>query len=259
MNIFKALSFAALSLLAPGAMAQVVSVGVGPNPAPVGSTVFASVTNNLGGSIVSFGQCSWRVRDAAGAVVFEPLCVGSLLVSPLGTIDYAWDQRDMSGQLVPPGDYTFDVATSFGSFSIDFVVGGIESNIFLQGTAAIGTAPFGFNGGRDIAVSSPSNPGAIYGVFLSGTLGTGIDLCGQTFPILLDSLALASLNNGIINNAFGVLDSDGETVQAALPIPDEPSLVGLDLHLAAAIFDTSLACPIIDITPAVSATVVAGI
>ena len=40
-NIFKALSFAALSLLAPGAMAQVVSVGVGPNPAPVGSTVFA--------------------------------------------------------------------------------------------------------------------------------------------------------------------------------------------------------------------------
>ena len=240
-------------------MAQTFSADAGPNPAPVGATVFASVTNDSATLLADMGECPWQIRNAAGAVVFTPSCSNfSLLVGPLGTVDYAWDQRDQSGQQVPPGTYRFDVATIVGNFSLEFRIGGVESNLFLQGTAAIGTAPFGFNGGRDIAISSPSNPGAIYGVFLSGSPGPGLDVCGSSFPIQLDSLALFSLNSGLINNAFGVLDGNGETVQAALPIPDDPSLVGLDLHLAAAIFDTSLACPVIDITPAISATVVAG-
>ena len=193
-------------------------------------------------------------------MIFAPTCgPGSFLLSPLGTIDFAWDQLDQNGQQVPPGDYIFDVSTGGGFFAIDFEVGGLESNIFLQGTAAIGTAPFGFNGGRDIAISSPSNPGEVYGVFVSGSLGVGPTFCGFTLPILPDALAMAALQSSLINNSVGFLDGNGETVQAALPIPNTPALVGIELHLAAMIFDLTSSCAVIDITPAFSTRIEAGI
>ena len=135
----------AVLFLAPGALAQSVSADAGPNPAPIGSTVFMSVTNNFSNQLMGIGSCPWRIRDASGADVFTPSCPpGSFLLSPLGTIDFAWDQIDQNGQQVPPGDYIFDVSTAGGNFSVDFEVGGVESNLFLQGTAALGTAPFGF-------------------------------------------------------------------------------------------------------------------
>ena len=37
------------------------------------------------------------------------------------------------------------------------------------------------------------------------------------------------------------------------------SLVGFEFHLAAMIFDVTASCPVIDITPAFSATIVAGL
>ena len=197
--------------LAPGAFAQTVSVGVGPSPAPIGGTVFASATNNFANQLMGIGACPWRIVDSNGIEVFDPNCSpGSFLLSPLGTIDFSWDQRDQNGLQVPPGDYVFEVATAGGFFAVDFEVGGLESNIFLQGTAAIGTAPFGFNGGRDIAISSPSNPGAIYGVFVSGSLGGGPTFCGMELPIALDSIALSALESQLINNAVGILDANGE-------------------------------------------------
>jgi hypothetical protein len=77
-------------------VAAQVTVQVGPNPAPLGAPVFASVTNNMD-LIMGIGGCPWSIVDQGGALVFQPTCiVQELLVGPIGTVNYRWDQVDSS-------------------------------------------------------------------------------------------------------------------------------------------------------------------
>ena len=249
-------SAVALALLAGPASSQ-ITVDVGPDPAPEGCTVFASVTNDTN-LIAGMGGCPWRITDGLGQVVFDAEClIQELLVGPLGTVDYAWDQRDELGQLVPPGDYVFEVLTPIGPAAVPFQVGGIDANLFVQGTAALGTDQIGF-GGREIALCSPLDPGALYQVLISATPGPGFQLCGLPVPLVPDGLFAAALSGAVIPNAFGALDENGASLAPLLPIPDVPSLVGLDLFLSFVVLDPLAPCPVVRSSPVFATEVAPG-
>ena len=252
------LSLAALATIALSISASAqVTVDVGPDPSPVGCTVYASVTNDTE-LIMGIGGCPWRILDGDGLVVFDADClIQELLIGPIGTIDYGWDQRDEAGNQVPAGDYLFEVATPIGLVSTPFTVGGIDANLFVQGTAALGTDVIGF-GGREIALCSPLDPGGLYQVLLSGSLGAGIDVCGQSIALTPDALFSATLAGATIPSAFGVLDATGQSLAPKLPIPDVPGLVGLDLYLAFVVLDPSAPCPVVRSSPTFQTTVVPG-
>lgn len=247
---------ATLALTAGLAPAQ-VTVDVGPDPAPLGGTVYGSVTNDTE-LIMGIGGCPWRILDNDGLVVFTASClIQELLIGPIGTIDYGWDQRDQLGQPVPAGDYVFEIQTAIGTVQVPFNVGGVEANLFVQGTAALGTDQIGF-GGREIALSSPQDPGGLYQVLLSGGTGSGLAVCGQTIDLVPDALFNATLGGAVIPSAFGILDGDGESLAPKLPVPNDPQLIGIDLHLAFAVLDPAGSCPVKRTSPVFSTTIVQG-
>ncbi|QDU66122.1 hypothetical protein [Engelhardtia mirabilis] len=246
----------ALSLTATAATAQ-VTVDVGPDPAPTGATVYASVTNDTE-LIMSIGGCPWRIVDGDGLVVFDADClITEFLIGPIGTIDYGWDQRNQAGVQVPAGSYHFQVMTAVGIIDTPFTVGGVDANLFVQGTAALGTDMIGF-GGREIALASPADPGAFYQVLLAGSLGGGVDLCGLTMPLAIDGLFTATLGGATIPGAFGQLDGTGQSLEPKLPIPDAPGLVGIDLYLSMLVLDPLASCPVVRSSPAFKTTIVPG-
>jgi hypothetical protein len=216
------------------------------------------VTNDTA-LIMGIGSCPWRIVTQNGQEVFDADClIQELLIGPLGTIDYAWDQRDQFGNLVPPGSYLFEVATPLGLMVEPFQVGGVDANLHVQGTAALGTDEIGF-GGREIALAAPSDPGAPYLVLASATAGNGFTLCGVEVPLVQDALFQDVLAQGLIPGGFGVLDSDGCSLDPKLPIPNQAELVVIELHLAFVVLDLAGACPILRASPALSETIVPGV
>jgi hypothetical protein len=250
-----------LSLGLAPAHAQVslsVTLQVGPDPAPQGCPVYGSVTNDTA-LIMGIGGCPWRIVTEGGQVVFTADClIQELLIGPLGTIDYAWDQRDAQGNPVPPGNYVFEVLTPVGLKAEPFQVGGIDANLHVQGTAALGSDQIGF-GGREIALASPLDPGAPYLVLASATAGPGVPVCGTTVPLVQDTLFFDALAQGLIPGGFGFLDAAGCSLEPKLPIPDQPELVGVELQLAFVVLDFAAACPVVRSSPALVAPIVAGV
>lgn len=235
-----------------------VTLQVGPDPAPLGCPVYASVTNDTE-LIMGIGGCPWRIVTENGQEVFDADClIQELLIGPLGTIDYAWNQRDQFGNPVPPGTYFFEVITPLGLMVEPFQVGGVEANLHLQGTAALGTDQIGF-GGREIALASPLDPGAPYLVLASATAGSGFDLCGVQVPLVQDALFQNVLTQNLIPGGFGVLDANGCSLEPKLPIPNQAELVGIELQLAFVVLDLADACPVLRASPALSATIVPGV
>jgi len=255
----KILSLLLPALLASSAAAQ-VTVQVGPDPAPLGGPVFASVTNDTD-LIMAIGGCPWRILDASGGVVFTPTCIiQEFLVGSLGTINYRWDQVDQGGVQVAPGDYRFEVLTPGGAFDVPFAVaptGGVTANLHLKGTPAIGTDQIGF-GGRPIALSAPQSPQAVYWMAAAFGPGPGIATCGGVLPLANDALLATTLAGGVFTNGIGVLDADGYSEQPLLPIPEQASLVGANLALAFGVLDLSQPCPVRDVSPALPLTIGPG-
>ena len=250
-------TLAPVILLAFPAAAQVVTTQVGPDPAPLGGPVFASVTNNTD-LIMGIGGCPWRILDASGALVYEPSCIVlELLVGSLGTINYRWDQTDGSGLQVPAGTYRFVVATPGGTFDTPFVVGGVDASLHLKGTPAIGTDVIGF-GGRQVALSAPLAPGAMYWLGAAFASTPGIATCAGIMPLANDPLLAISLGGGVVTSSIGTLDSSGYTETPTLPLPDDLALVGLDFALAFVTFDGALPCPVTHISNALSLKVAPG-
>lgn len=235
-----------------------VTLQVGPDPSPLGCPVYASVTNDTA-LIMGIGGCPWRIVAQNGQEVFDADClIQELLIGPLGTIDYAWDQRDQIGNLVPPGMYFFEVVTPLGLMIEPFQVGGVNANLHVQGTAALGTDQVGF-GGREIALAAPLDPGAPYLVLASATPGAGFPICGATVPLVQDTLFADVLAQGLIPGGFGFLDAQGCSLEPKLPIPDQPELVGIELQLAFVVLDFAATCPVVRSSPPLSASIVPGI
>ena len=232
--------FAALVLGAPLG-AQLVTVQVGPNPSPLGTPVYASVTNNTD-LVMGIGICPWRILDASGTEVFDATCLlGEALVSSLGTINYRWEQTDQLGNPVPAGNYFFEVLTPGGAFVEPFTVGGVEANLHLKGTPAIGTAGFGF-GGRQIMLASPSDPGASAMALASFSTTPGIPTCGGLVPLAPDSLMAATISGNVLTNHITTLDAQGVSEEPLLPLPDQASLVGVNFALGFVVFDLAQPC-----------------
>lgn len=235
-----------------------VTLQVGPDPAPLGCPVYASVTNDTD-LIMGIGGCPWRIVTQNGQEVFDASClIQELLIGPLGTIDYAWDQRDQFGNPVPPGPYFFEVVTPLGLMVEPFQVGGVDANLHVQGTAALGTDEIGF-GGREIALAAPLDPGAPYLVLASATAGPGFSICGNSVPLVQDTLFFDVLGQDLIPGGFGFLDAKGCSLEPKLPIPDQPELVGVELQLAFVVLDFTSTCPVVRSSPALSAPIVPGV
>ena len=246
----------ATATLASSVAAQ-VSVSVGPDPAPLGSPVFASVTNDTG-LIMGIGGCPWRVFDEGGGLVFDATClVQEFLIGPLGTINYRWNQVDQEGNPVPPGLYTMEVLTPGGRFLVPFQVGGTDANLHLKGTPAIGTNVIGF-GGRQVAVTSPLDPGRPYRVAASFASAPGIPTCGGIVPLADDALFRASLRGSVVANASGTLNGNGYSESALLPVPNEPALVGIDFVLAFVVLDPGAPCIVRRISEPLPLTIAPG-
>lgn len=243
------------------AQAQVplsVTLQVGPDPAPIGCPLYGSVTNDTS-LIMGIGGCPWRIVDQNGTEVFDADClIQELLIGPLGTIDYAWDQRDSQGNQVAPGQYTFEVLTPLGPMAESFQVGGVDANLHVQGTAALGTDQIGF-GGREIALAAPLDPGAPYLVLASATAGPGFPICGTTVPLVQDTLFTDVLAQNLIPGGFGFLDAQGCSLEPKLPIPDQPELVGIELQLAFVVLDFAASCSVVRSSPSLSAPIVPGV
>ena len=248
--------FAALALSAPLG-AQVVTVQVGPDPAPLGAPVYASVTNNTD-LIMAIGGCPWRIFDASGALVFDADClIGEVLVSSLGAMNYRWDQTDQLGNPVPAGNYTFEVITPGGLFVEPFTVGGVDANLHLKGTPAIGTDGFGF-GGRQIVLASPQDPGGVAMALASFSTAPGIPTCGGTVPLAADGLLASTVAGGVLTHHITTLDSGGVSEEPLLPLPDQASLVGVNVALGFVVFDLSQPCFVTRVSEALPITIVGG-
>ncbi len=250
-------TFVALPVLALSAGAQIITVQVGPDPAPLGCPVYFSVTNNTD-LIGGFAGCPWKVFDDSGGLVFDADClIQEVLVGPLGTLNYKWDQVDQSGAQVPPGDYVVEIGTLGGLFQIPFQVGGTEANLHLKGTPAIGTDVIGF-GGRNFSLCAPGDPGGLYWLLAAYAQTTGIPTCAGTVPLDFDALLQIHLASPIFTNTVGSLDAAGLSEDPLFPIPDNSALIGLSLVTSFVVFDPSAPCPVTRISDSLPLTIVQG-
>lgn len=249
-------SLAAAFVLATPCLAQ-VTLQVGPDPAPLGGPVIASVTNDTT-LIMSIGGCPWRVLDDQGQEVFAAEClIQELLVGTLGTVNYVWDQTDQLGVPVPAGTYSMEVLTAIGKMTTPIQVGGVDANLHLKGTPAIGTDWIGF-GGRQVALVSPQDPGGLYVLLASAPTGVGTPTCGGVVPLVQDALFNLSAAGAVFANSVGLLDASGYSDAPLLPIPDDPALVGFDLQAAFVVVDTGSACPIQRVSEALVLEITSG-
>ena len=234
----------AFAVPAPAQQPFAFNATVGPDPAPLGCLVHITVSNDRPGSGGLTG-CPWEVFDANMQLVYEPTCVPNpVLIGPYGWISFTWDQRDLAGNPVPPGDYfvrvTFD--PGFGEPAIvPLTVGGAELGHVLEGTATISETITGED--RPFQLCSPLDPGAPFLLLASTSADVGIPTCGGTFPLDLDALLLATLvPNGILTGSFGNLSNAGTSSAPRLDLPPLPSIVGLSIHTAFATLEFAAPC-----------------
>jgi len=77
-----------------------------------GEPVAFRLVNNCAEAVALPSTAPWAVRDSAGAVVFSPVGLQVIVsIEPGGHREWAWDQRDLGGELVKPGVYYISVET----------------------------------------------------------------------------------------------------------------------------------------------------
>jgi len=239
----KLLSLAFLAASTLTASAQIATT-VGPATTPLGGQVSMTLSNDNPGK---FGVQSslWRVRDAGGALVYQPTTPSnSLLLGPGGWYNQRWDLRDQSGATVAPGDYLvdiqFDTWSPVVTTAIEVVAEG--AGLVLEGSASIQPV-FGSGPARNFYLTSPSDPGKLYLLLASSSASIGVPTCGPTLPLDLSPLLTQSLVPGsLFSSSLGVLNAKGESTAPRLKLPNDVSLVGLTAETAFLVLDPAAPC-----------------
>ena len=235
---------ATAALFANAAAAQIpANVTLGPNPAPVGSPVSVTISND-GPAFFSVTGCPIEVFDANMEFVWAPSCTPLTIgVGPYGWVTNSWPQVDMDGMPAPAGDYFMKVSydfqgPTFHPFTID---PSEEAGLVLEGTASIGT-PVN-NQHRNFYLTSPGDGGYLYWLMGSFSANVGIPTCAGNFPLDFDLLFSKSVNPGkIFKMSFGTLSPTGATKAPLFPIPDDPDLIGIPVVTAFAVVDLAAPC-----------------
>lgn len=239
-----------LALSSASAHAQFWNVTVCPTQAPVGGDITITISKDSPGFLGS-GPCPFQIYDANQNLVFAPSCNPVIIdVGPYGWITNTWNQRDQNGVQVPPGDYwarvTFEPGLGAPVF-VPFTIGGDEPALCFVGTATVGQTLTGQP--RNYVLTSPQDPGAGYWLMVALSMTTGFPTCNGTFPLDIDPLLVASATPGkVIKNSLGVLNGNGKNSVPTLPLPTDPTLIGVNLHSAYAIVDFADPCFIKDIS-----------
>ena len=89
-----------------------------------GETVRIAFANVGPVTITLPNTAPWTIRDAHGRIVYTPTAAMVLTpVAPGASKSWSWNQRDNSGNQVPPGTYTVELRTSdAGTFTASFTI-----------------------------------------------------------------------------------------------------------------------------------------
>jgi hypothetical protein len=228
------IGFASL-LLGAALPAQTVAGSFAPNPAPPGVTVTFTGTDATGLGLNLPSPCTWyRIHQGSqtGPIVQLGVFCPSVIVPipPNGTFQFSWDQRDASGQLVPPGNYWLETRVwdpAFSALQIDWFCISIQPAGVPALTAA-GPARLGLS--TALQLSAPAEPNALYVVAASLTSNApfsfaGLDTC-LTPPIHLEPFTVP----------IGLLDASGNSSGLALLVPGSPSALWQGLHVQGLVF-----------------------
>lgn len=244
-------TFALVLVLAPAGHAQ-LNTTVGPATVPTGGELVVTFSNDSGGS---FGvSLDWiRVTSPGGSVVYADTTFEfSALMGPHGSSGFTWNLADQSGNPVPPGAYRVEVKSDFGAASTFHTIRIVDdaAGLVFEGTPTIHPT-FGTSGpsDRNFYLQSPNDPGAFYFLLGAASSNVGIPTCRGTFPLDFDPLLQATLvPDAIFSNSFGVLNANGTSKAPRFPLPNDPSLVGIQVQAAFVVFDPLQSCGVIRIS-----------
>lgn len=222
----KLTTITAAVLLASPVLAQ-VGITVGPELAPLGSPIAVTLSNDSGGP-AWHGICPFRVESMTNDVVYSPLCPAIAAYLGDGEVFTAWwPQTDNSGLQVAPGTYNLIASTLEGDeVSFPIQVGGAKASLAILGTPAVGSS-------RHLYLTAPTDPGMSYVAAASFGTTPGMQTCAGVLPLNPDNLWTLSLSGSKhFTGISGVLDGNGISTMPVLNIPNRPSLVGLEFHMA---------------------------
>jgi len=235
-----ALAALALASQTPLASAQ-LTASVGPTEAPLGGRVAITMSNDSGVDYLVGQACPYNVRTLAGSLVYSIDCP-TFVATPLPAgevLTFYWEQLDDTFSPVPAGDYVVDVELPDGTNpSFTITIGGTPAGITMLGAPLLGAS-------RALYLSSPGDPGELFGVAASGSTAPGIPTCAGTIPLFPDGVFLASLQpSGVFQNFTGALDGLGTSTSPVVSIPTIPSLAGASLSFDFLVLDLAASCPI---------------
>lgn len=204
-----------------------------PNPAAPGEPVTFTLTDASGQGMFLPSSCGFftiYVGTQEGPVVGPSVVCPQVIipVEPNGSFSFTWDQKDASGNPVPPGRYWFQAHVSGGVTPTIFtewfclsIQGPGEPALTAAGPAEVGGTTF-------MTISSASDTGAPYLAAMSLSSNNpfsslGLDTC-LSQPIFIVP--------GV--DALGTLGPNGEAV-LAVEIPNIPQLAYLGFHVQAVI------------------------
>jgi hypothetical protein len=221
-------------LLTPALGAQVVAGAFAPNPAAPGVPITFTGTDALGQGLNLPSPCGWyRIHQGSQTGPIVPLPGGCLQVivpiAPNGTFSFTWDQRDATGQFVPPGTYWYEtrvwdqpLATLHVNwFCISIQPAGAPA-LTAAGPARVGqTTP--------LQITAPGQGSALWIVACSLDSNTPLSVFG------LDTCLSLPLFFEPFTTPLGVLDAGGSSTGLALVLPNAPQLLWQGLHVQSVI------------------------
>ena len=213
-----------------------------PHLYPLGEPIPATFCNDST-EVLQFQPCGPLVTDVDGNLLFIPICPAVILLLEPGECYTAWWGQNLDlGQQAPPGVYFVN--------GVPYDIGAADAALVPLGPPRVGKA-------RPYFLTAPGDPDRPFLLAASGSSSTGIGLgCGQTFPLDLDPILLASLSYPTVFVDFvSQLDAFGQSTAPTLALPAVPSLAGVGLDLAFFTVDPTAPCGIGAISPVRSVTI----
>ncbi len=221
--------------------AQELSGEVSPSPAEQGQPITVTVTEAGIEGVVFLDGCiikEVREKSPAGNTVWLAQSCPDVYIELFHgeSISDSWDQRDLLGQTVPPGDY---------ALRVDYVDNSnLRSKWFaarIQGDAAeprlLALTRAGVGIDLMLGLDAPDHSDGIYVAAVSATLDRGFDTgLGQHAALDMDALFEISFprpDAGIFSGFQGSLDSLGQASGLVVSIPLDPALEYLGFHVQA--------------------------
>jgi hypothetical protein len=225
------------------APAQLLSVTVLPNPAPLGAPITVSASDAYGLGLGTSSGCLFTSVHAyapGGPMVEAFVCIQIPLPIPAcgqTPRTQTWAQTSMGGGMVGPGQYWFPIAYGGPTgmrtewFSVTIVASpSAAPTLGVQTPPQIGTTFM-------MGIIAPNHPGDAYYAAISGSTNAGFAISPVLhFSLDMDALFALSFPNpplGLFANFQGNLDNLGQATNLAIALPNLPALSCLPLHVQA--------------------------